>query len=108
MREADHKIVIKLKGGKHAVPTSMPRKMLVGETVRYTSEDGKVAVVYPGKWPFKGSKETVTSSKKRTLVREGKFPFHCFLTLRSGKTIGWDKKGSPQSGADNRVGKGKK
>jgi hypothetical protein len=84
----------KLELKKEVVPR-IPSIMYVGETVHYKSDDGTgndagmVEIEFPDGSPFRnpdGSVKTTITSKDPPLElkESGKFPSHCFITVRYG------------------------
>src|ERR1700737_4622017 len=94
----DHEIWIRRVGNDAIPPQPMP-SMDVGETVRYSSDDGTVSVAFPDKSPFQ---ETMISGAQIVMVRNiGKFRCRCFIDLKDGtERVGWQSDPSP-SGADH-------
>ncbi|PYV66890.1 MAG: hypothetical protein DMG96_41030 [Acidobacteria bacterium] len=99
--------------GKDALPPAGELKMTIQDTVRYFSNDGDITLEFQGDSPFRdknGNKMTkITGPKKTgspplTLQSEGKFMCGCFITLPSGKRVGWDPKTNPGSGTVHDVG----
>jgi hypothetical protein len=104
---ADHEITIRLTDGGHAKP-DIPAAMKVGETVRYTSSDGDLRIVFPNGSPF-GDTGTdiaeIRGERTLTLQREGVFLCRCFITPSGSiQEVGWDPVASPQSGGEHNVG----
>ena len=104
----DHTIKIKLEGGEHAMPDTLPLPdWFVGDTVRYSSSDPKhnLKIVFDN-WPFAGQKHDIVASERLTVENVCTFAFRCFLETSPGVWKGWNEKNSKQSGADGKVGKG--
>ncbi|SRR5258705_3591006 len=113
---ANHEIHAKLvtdKDGQHAV-LDIPKSMLKGETVHYSSPDGDVRIEFfdekgsPSLSPFlepNGSVKTVITSAEPPieLSKRGKFVCHCFITPTGrNAAIGW-RPGDPLSGGNHDV-----
>jgi hypothetical protein len=116
--KANHEILAKLvqdnNGQQHAVLPDIPKSMINGETVHYSSADGEVTIEFrddnnlPSLSPFlepNGSVKTVITSAEPpiTLSKRGHFFCHCFITPPGKARIGWDKLNSPQSGGNHDV-----
>jgi hypothetical protein len=98
----DNEIVIRFDG-KTVNPSPPLQGMNPGETVRYSSPDGKVRIEFKDNGsPFR---ETVIEDRQIVKVQNvpGKFRCRCFVTLPGGKTVGWDEKNPDLSGADHDV-----
>jgi hypothetical protein len=79
-----------------------PEIFRVGQTVQYSSPDGKVRIVFPRRSPY--PVKQVKDSKLHTLMRDGKFRFHCFVTPHGSTVeIGWDKIKNPKAGGEHDV-----
>jgi hypothetical protein len=107
---ATYEIEIK-RVGNHAVPPKHMPTMKVGETVRYSSRDGDVAIAFPDRSPFRSDARTNTIAPGDlilTLVTDDSqtstkgFACRCFINLPSGETIGWNAQ-SPESGGEHHV-----
>lgn len=112
--KADHEIEVKIVG-KGAVPSQPIDKieMKVGQTVRYSSPDGTVKIVFPFRSPFRNDDKTGTEVQGLeilTLLQAEKptvppnppdFLCRCFITNSKG-TFGWDSD-SLHSGGDHHV-----
>ena len=97
---AHHNITINLKDG-HALPALPPEGVLnIGDTVAYSSPDGKVRVVFdgPNGSPFGSSlPDVVHDSQIRQLQKNGHFSCKCFIE------VGWKQGENPESGGDHDV-----
>jgi hypothetical protein len=95
-----HEIQIHLIEGA-SVQTDASPVLYVGDTVRYSSPDGKVRVNFPSSSPFATSE--LHSAHTHTVKNSGHFQFQCFVTP-TGKTeeIGWDKNNA-QAGGEHDV-----
>ena len=112
---AKHEIHAKLvtdKDGQHAV-LDIPKSMLKGETVHYSSPDGDVRIEFfdekgsPSLSPFlepNGSVKTVITSAESPikLSEKGNFFCHCFITPPGKAPIGW-RPNDPLSGGNHDV-----
>ncbi len=79
-----------------------PEIFKVGQTVQYTSPHGKVRIAFPGRSPYPTNE--VSDSALHTLMRAGKFKFHCYITpTGSSVEIGWNKKTNPNAGGEHDV-----
>jgi len=95
-KTADHNITIRLVDDTQVRPDPLPT-MLVGETVRFSSPDGRVRVEFPAPSPF--DETEATDSDVLTLRREGPLTCRCFLTPYGRTTeLGWSSD-DPQAGA---------
>ena len=95
-----HEIKMHLVGGTDVVADAAPY-MHIGDTVCYSSADGKVRVVFPAGTPYDVSEiHDGNSHKVKTL---GRFGFQCFITP-TGKTeeVGWSPK-NPKAGGEHDV-----
>jgi hypothetical protein len=95
-----HEIQIHLVEGA-SVQTDASPALRVGDTVRYSSPDGKARVSFPSGSPFAASE--IHNAHTHTVVNHGHFQFQCFVTP-TGKTeeIGWDKNNA-QAGGEHDV-----
>jgi hypothetical protein len=113
---AHHNIQINLKNG-HAVPAlSSAGELWIGDTVEYSSPDGRVRVVFDGPdgSPFGDSRpDVVHDSETRQLIKSGKkYPCKCFIetgwspggreSVGPHVEIGWSPS-EPESGGDHDV-----
>jgi hypothetical protein len=87
--------------GSDAVPPQPMPGMDVGDTVKYTSDDGDVRVEFPaGHTPY--DKAIVRKGETATVLHEGTFRCKCFIDLPGGGFVGW--RADPSvSGADHVV-----
>jgi hypothetical protein len=113
--KADHEIEVRVVGDD-AVPSIDISKieMHVGETVRYSSPDGEVKILFPFRSPFRSDDLTGTEipgsviltlrQPERSTVPPGlpDFLCRCFITNSAGVTVGWRKDPS-KSGGDHHV-----
>jgi len=74
----------------------------VGDTVRYSSPDGKVRVFFPSGSPYRVSR--ISDTHRHTVKNPGKkFAYQCFVTPSGKKTeLGWSEK-SPKAGGEHEV-----
>ena len=73
----------------------------VGDTVRYSSPDGKVRVAFDAATPYDVSR--VGDSETRTLKQAGRFRFSCFITPTGSTTeVGWSPS-DPDAGGEHEV-----
>jgi hypothetical protein len=109
--KADHEIEVKIVG-KGAVPSQPIDRieMKVGQTVRYSSPDGTVKIVFPFRSPFRNDDLTgteipgsviLTLQQAEQLNVPSDFLCRCFITNSAG-TFGWSSE-SPDSGGDHHV-----
>jgi hypothetical protein len=111
--KADHEITITLQGSD-AVPSPIPA-MVVGETVLYKSNDGKVRIEFPERSPFRTDNDLGTSVPGSVILTlksdsgsgtpgsgSGTLECRCFLTLPNGQEVGWGPN-SQISGGNHRV-----
>jgi hypothetical protein len=97
---ADHEIELKLTDAMTVVADS-PGELLVGQTVRYSSPDGTVRVLFPLLSPY--TVNEVKNAEIHQLRSPGQFGFRCFLTPHGSTTeIGWSPE-NPKSGGDHDV-----
>ena len=95
---AHHEIPVILEEG---VPVpQIPALIRVGDTVRYTSVDGEVRIVF--ELPFSTVKDVILEGETRVMTREGTFFCKCFLTLPSGTSFGWSPE-TPKAGGEHDV-----
>jgi hypothetical protein len=98
-----HDITINLQNG-HAVPAIPAAGVIqVGDTVSYSSPDGKVRVVFEdgAGSPFGDRRpDVVHGSETRTFRKVGTFFCKCFITPHE---VGWFDGETPQSGGDHDV-----
>jgi hypothetical protein len=110
--KADHEIEVKIVGDG-AVPSQPIDKieMKVGETVRYSSPDGDVKIVFPFRSPFRNDDLTGTDVPGSVILPlkqaerpnvPSDFLCRCFITTPRGVTVGW-KKDPSDSGGDHHV-----
>jgi hypothetical protein len=96
--KADYEILVENQNG-HPVPKMPAKKMKLGKTVHYTSDDGKVTITFHAhQSPFLNrngnEKLKITSTEKPIeLSKEGTFSFNCLITPPPGMA----KKGSKNS-----------
>ena len=98
MPMAHHDIKINLQNG-HAVPAlSAAGDLFVGDTVSYSSPDGKARVVFDENGsPFGDSRpDAIQDRETRTVTKVGTFKCKCFIE------IGWSPE-HPESGGDHDV-----
>ncbi|SRR5579885_2441825 len=95
----DHEIQLKLVSGfVRPDPTNI---LVVGQTVRYCSPDGKARIVFPTETPY--TVNVVHDSEVHTLTAPGRFGFQCFVTPHgSTKEIGWNP-ADPKAGGEHDV-----
>jgi hypothetical protein len=95
-----HEIKIHLVGGL-SVETETAPILHVGDTVHYSSLDGKARVFFPASSPYAAFH--VSDAEKHTLKTPGRFQFQCFITP-TGKTeeIGWSPQ-NPKAGGEHEV-----
>ena len=95
-----HEIKIRLAGGVSVETDALPA-LRVGDTVHYSSPDGKARVFFPSGSPFAISH--VSDAEKHTVKTPGRFQFQCFITP-TGKTkeIGWTPE-NPKAGGEHDV-----
>jgi len=94
-----HKINIRLNGD--SVRAEKSEEIRVGDTVTYSSPDGKVRVVFPGASPYKVSE--VHNMHDHLVHHSGSFGFQCFITPH-GQTqeIGWNPE-HPEAGGQHDI-----
>ena len=96
----NHEIKIHLVSGVGVRPGPM-RTLSVGDTVRYTSPDGKVRVEFAGPSPY--AVNDVADSAEHTLQNAGTFVFKCFITpAGSTEEVGWSPS-DPGAGGEHDV-----
>ena len=89
-----HEIKINLTDGR--VRPDPTDTLEVGDTVRYSSPDGKARVAFLGKSPYEVSE--VGDSETHTLCQGGHYTFNCFVTPTGSKNeVGWGP-GDPDAG----------
>ena len=94
-----HEIKIHLTKGK--VRSDKSPVLRVGDTVRYSSPDGKARVFFPSGSPYAVSK--ISDAHKHTLKKPGKFEYQCFITPSGEKAeLGWSPK-TPAAGGEHDV-----
>lgn len=95
-----HAIKIHVVGGINVKADKDPI-LRVGDTVTYSSQNGKARVVFPSGSPYAVSQ--VGDSETHKLVKPGRFQFQCFVKP-TGKTkeIGWSPK-DPDAGGEHDV-----
>jgi len=95
-----HEIQLHLLGDAEVVADSSPI-ISVGDTVRYSSPDGRARVFFPGGSPYAVSH--VHDGHHHTAKTPGRFEYHCFITP-AGKTaeVGWSPD-HPKSGGVQEV-----
>src|SRR5438105_4239376 len=84
--------------GENAMPGVVP-DLLVGDTVRYFSNDGKASVNFAGGSPFQ--EQLIGDDEIVVVQNAGTFRGQCFIT-KDHEKFGWKKDPSP-SGADHQV-----
>ena len=79
-----------------------PEIFKVGQTVQYFSPNGKVRIAFVCDSPY--PVKEVCDSEPHTLLEDGKFQFHCFVTP-DGSTveIGWHPVTNPLAGGEHDV-----
>lgn len=110
-----HEINVRFDG-THTIP-DLPASMAEGDTVHYSSDAGMVIILFVENGsPFLDSNgndiQVITSLAPPLLLKkvspppppppDGGFTCRCFITLKSGMTVGWGPK-SPQSGGNHVV-----
>ena len=79
-----------------------PEVFKVGETVQYTSPNGKVRIAFSDGSPY--PVDQVSDSELHTLKQPGVFPFKCFVTPHgSAVEIGWHPIENPLAGGEHDV-----
>jgi hypothetical protein len=100
MPHQHHDIKIHLLDGVRVQADPSP-VMHVGDTVSFSSPDGKVRVVFPAGSPYSVSE--IHNAHVHSVQNTGTFEYLCFITP-TGKTqeIGWNLK-NPLAGGENKV-----
>jgi hypothetical protein len=95
-----HEVKIHLVDGASVVADAIP-VLRVGDTVSYSSPDGKARVFFPSGSPFAASE--VHNAHHHAVKTAGHFEFQCFVTP-TGKTeeIGWSPE-NPEAGGEHDV-----
>jgi len=94
-----HEIKINLNGGSVRPGPYKPLK--VGDTVRYTSPEGKARVEFPAGSPY--DVREVKDSESHTIRNGGKYTFNCFVTpAGSTEEVGWGAD-DPDAGGEHDV-----
>src|SRR5258708_1261955 len=94
-----HEIKINLKDG--SVRPGPCKPLRVGDTVRYTSADGKARVAFPDGSPYEVAE--LSDSQNHTTQTAGKFTFNCFVTpAGSTEEVGWGLS-DPEAGGEHDV-----
>jgi hypothetical protein len=109
--KAVHEIEVRIVGN-NAIPSPQidDIEMKVGETVRYSSLDGEVKIVFPERSPFRNDDLTGTEIPGAVILtlQQGEqtsaLPFRCrcFVTPKGGPPVGWTSDPS-KSGGDHHV-----
>ena len=104
---AHHDITINLTNG-HAVPVLPPGGTLrVCDTVKYSSPDGKVRVVFETNGsPFRDQLPDIVHDEVRTVQKAGVFSCKCFITPSApadAPEVGWFAGEGAESGGDHDV-----
>ena len=96
-----HEIEIHLANGNVRVDKS--KILRVGDTVRYSSPDGKARVFFPAGSPYRVSRISDTHKHTVQKPRKEKYEYQCFVTPRGQKTErGWDPE-HPKAGGEHEV-----
>jgi hypothetical protein len=95
-----HNIEIHLVGGASVQADASP-VLRVGDTVSFSSPDGKVRVLFPSGSPYGVSE--IHNAHVHAVKTPGTFQYLCFITP-TGKTeeIGWSLT-NPNAGGENKV-----
>jgi hypothetical protein len=97
-------VKITLVNGIHAKPPATLPDLVVGDGVRYVSDEGDVKVQFDGLSPYDVA--TIIDSNVHLVLREGTFRFRCFIKPHGqDQFVGWDPVMSPDSGADQIIPK---
>lgn len=97
-------VKISLVDGIHAKPPASLPNIVVGDDVRYVSDDGAIKITFEGPSPYDVS--TVADSKVHKVLRGGSFKFQCFIKPHGqDQFVGWDPVKSPESGGDQIIPK---
>ena len=105
----DYEIKLTVKDGYVLAPDET-FDMTVGETVRYSSEEGEVKILFQQYSPFRTDDlpgTTVPGAVILTLVSGsiggGLVPCACFITLPDGTEVGYKNPNDPLAGVHKRV-----
>ena len=94
-----HHFVIRLIGG--TVLADKSPEIHVGDTVTYTSPDGKARVEFPDSTPY--SVREIHNAHDHLVRSPGLFEFHCFITPHGQtKEVGWSEE-HPEAGGEHDV-----
>ena len=96
-----HEVGIHLVNG--SVRADKVKILQVGDTVRYSSLDGKARVFFPSGSPYRVSRINDTHKHKVQKPRKEKYEYQCFVTPRGKKTeMGWAPE-NPKAGGEHEV-----
>jgi len=96
---AHHEVEIRVE--KEGVRPGALEVLRVGDTVRYSSPNGKARVLFQGPTPYEVSE--VRDGEVKTLMTSGRFPFACFVKpTGSDQEVGWSPS-NPNAGGEHDV-----
>lgn len=90
-----HLISLSLKDGKEVTPSAKTVLVQPGDTLEFTSQDGRVDITFD---PKSAVETDPKLGLKRATVRQVPFAFGCFLILADGRRVGYGSGGMGDPG----------